>query len=68
MKFKLINTIDVTEKQVLDLIKATNGEHFICGWKGFGPKFKANTSLIFEVICDNKPNSETGIVWELKEL
>lgn len=63
-KYRLKNTIDCEESHVMNLIKGTNGEHFVAGWRGHGEKFKANTPLIFEVICENKPCSDKRITWE----
>ena len=60
--FRLINTVDCDEEQALKLIKDTNGEQYVAGWKGYGKKFKVNTALIFEVMCENKPQSQ-GNPW-----
>jgi hypothetical protein len=64
MTFRLVNTIDCTEEQIINFIKQTNGDNFIAGFEGCEEKFKVNSNLIFEVICENKPQDSEGIIWE----
>ena len=65
-KFRLKNSVDCDEERIVNLIKGTNGDRFLAGWKGHGnEKFKANdTALIFEVMCENKPYGDVGVTWE----